>query len=75
MKRTREGNLYVIDSSTKQLQKFDADGNFLASVDVRGEIPDPAERSEPWGLAVAPNGDVIVADTFGWKVRVLRFRT
>ena len=60
----------MIDSSTKQLQKFDPAGNFLAAVDIRGELPDPADGSEPWGLGIAPNGNVVVADTFGWKVRV-----
>ncbi len=68
MESDADGNLYVIDSSTKRLQKFDASGNFIASVDVRGD--NPADGSEPWGLGIAPNGNVIVADTFGWKVRV-----
>jgi predicted membrane-bound mannosyltransferase len=62
-----EGNFYVIDRVTRKLQKFDREGRFLASVDVRGE---PGEASEPWGLAVAANGDVVVADTFGWTIRV-----
>ncbi|OAI40054.1 hypothetical protein AYO38_06550 [bacterium SCGC AG-212-C10] len=65
-----EGNLYVIDSSTKRLQKFDKDGNFLASADVRVVAGDLNEQSQPWGLAIAPNGNVVVADTFGWRVRV-----
>lgn len=62
-----DGNLYVVDRVTKKLQKFDAQGRFLASVDVRMT---PGEASEPWGLAIAPNGDVVVADTFGWTIRV-----
>ncbi len=63
------GNLYVIDSATRRLQKFDAAGNFLAGVDVRGDNPG-GEAAEPWGLAIAPSGEVVVADTFGWKLRV-----
>lgn len=63
-----QSNLYVIDARTKKLQKFDAGGNFLAAVDVRAN---PTEASEPWGLAVQPStGRVVVADTFGWKVRI-----
>ncbi|MCC7363442.1 MAG: TIGR03663 family protein [Dehalococcoidia bacterium] len=63
------GNLYVIDARTRRLQKFDGQGNYLASVDIR-EVPgSAAEESQPWGLAVAPNGTVVVADTFGWRVR------
>ncbi len=62
-----DGNFYVIDRVTRKLQKFDREGGFLGAVDVRGE---PGEASEPWGLAVGPNGEVVVADTFGWTVRV-----
>lgn len=64
------GNLYVIDSASKKLQKFDSAGNFLAVVDIRVNPGDPAEQSEPWGLAIGPNGEVVVADTFGYRVRV-----
>ncbi len=60
-----DGSLYVIDRVTRRLQRFDADGNLLASVDVRAS---PDEASEPWGLAVAADGRVYVADTFGWRV-------
>lgn len=62
-----EGNLYVVDRLTRKLQKFDREGDFVAAVDIRTT---PSEASEPWGLAVAPNGDVVVADTFGWTIRV-----
>lgn len=65
-----EGNLYVIDRASKKLQKFDAQGNFVASVDVRANPADPNESAEPWGLEVGPDGTIIVADTFGWRVRV-----
>jgi hypothetical protein len=64
-----EGNLYVIDYTKRKLQKFDGAGNYLAGVDVR-TTPGSAEDSQPWGLTLAPTGEVIVADTFGWRVRV-----
>ncbi len=70
VERDGAGNLYVIDSATKKLQKFDAQGNFLASVDIRTNPQDPGEQSQPWGLALGPNGQVVVADTFGWRIRV-----
>jgi len=65
-----QGNLYVIDKQTRRLSKFDSSGHFIASVDIRTDPKNPAEQSEPWGVAVAPNGDVVVADTFGWRIKV-----
>lgn len=65
-----QGNLYVIDSATKKLQKFDAQGNFINSVDIRLDPANSSEQSQPWGLAIGPNGEVVVADTFGWRMRV-----
>jgi len=70
IERDAAGNLYVIDSATRRLQKFDASGNFLAAIDIRLDPANAAEQSEPWGLALGPAGEVIVADTFGWRVRV-----
>jgi sugar lactone lactonase YvrE len=65
-----DGNLYVIDSASKKLSKFDADGNFIASVDVRTNEDGNFADSEPWGIAIASDGRIVVADTFGWRVRV-----
>ncbi|GIW12620.1 MAG: hypothetical protein KatS3mg062_0059 [Tepidiforma sp.] len=70
IERDGSGNLYVIDSATKRLQKFDPSGNLLGQVDIRLDPQNSAEQSEPWGLALGPSGEVIVADTFGWRVRV-----
>ena len=64
------GNLYVIDARARKLSKFDSRGNFLAAVDIRETPGDAGEEAQPWGLAIAPNGDVVVADTFGWRLRV-----
>ncbi len=64
------GNLYVIDSSTHRLQKFDAQGNYLAGVDIRIDPKSASEQSQPWGLAVGADGTIAVADTFGWRIRV-----
>lgn len=65
-----DGNLYVIDSATKKLQKFDPQGNFITSIDIRNNAADSGEQSQPWGLGIGPDGEVVVADTFGWRVRV-----
>lgn len=70
IEKDSQGNLYVIDSSTRRLQKFDAKGNYLTGIDIRTNPKDINEASQPWGLAVAPTGEVVVADTFGWRVKV-----
>ncbi|WP_322794936.1 6-bladed beta-propeller, partial [Tepidiforma sp.] len=70
LERDAAGNLYVIDSASRRLQKFDPAGNLLQWVDIRDDPANPAEQSQPWGLALSPNGEVIVADTFGWRIRV-----
>lgn len=70
IERDKDGNLYVIDSATKKLQKFDSQGNFVAGVDIRLKANDLTEQAQPWGLALAPSGEIVVADTFGWRIRV-----
>ena len=60
-----DGSLYVVDRTTGSLQRFDAQGNFLAAIELRG---DDADAARAWGLAVSDAGDVYVADTFGWRV-------
>ncbi|MBI2765581.1 MAG: TIGR03663 family protein [Chloroflexi bacterium] len=69
IERDAQGNLYVIDSTAKRLQKFDAAGNFLAAADIRVIPGDLKEEAQPWGLGIAPDGTVVVADTFGWRIR------
>jgi hypothetical protein len=63
------GNLYVIDGARRRLTKYDSAGNVLASVDVRTEGA-TTEDSEPWGLEVLADGRIVVADTFGWRIRM-----
>lgn len=70
-----DGSLYVADTGNHRIQHFDADGTAqtawgsFAAVD-----PGPAPGgtfNEPWGIAVAPDGTVYVADT--WNHRVQHF--
>jgi DNA-binding beta-propeller fold protein YncE len=64
-----EGNVYVADSQNHRIQKFDADGTFLAAWGSPGQ--DPGQFSEPWGVAVGPEDIVYVADT--WNHRIQAF--
>jgi uncharacterized protein (TIGR03663 family) len=63
-----EGNLYVTEVANNRLQKFDADGNFVASVGGQGD--GEGEFMEPWGLATDAQGNVYVADTFNHRIQV-----
>lgn len=71
----RDGSLYVADTYNHRIQHLRPDGTVLQ---VWGEFADQAQTeapggtfNEPWGIAVAPDGTVYVADT--WNHRVQRF--
>lgn len=61
-----KGNFYIADTGNDRIQKFDADGKFVA---VFG---DPGEREgkmkEPNGVAVDAEGDIYVTDARNHKV-------
>ena len=64
-----ENNIYVTDTGNKRIQKFDAQGNFLAQFGgVGGEA---GKFSEPVGITVASDGTIYVADT--WNRRLQSF--
>ncbi len=70
-----DGSLYVADSRNNRIQHFDAAGNFLDAFGAYGSIDtDTAGNGqfyEPWGLAVAEDGSIFVADT--WNHRIQKF--
>ena len=70
IERDADGNLYVIDPESRRLQKYDSQGNFLKGVSIREDPNSLQEAAEPWGLGIGPNGEIAVADTFGWRVRI-----
>jgi len=70
-----DGSFYVADSRNHRIQHFSADGQVLHTW---GSFADSAQGSapggtfnEPWGIAVAPDGSVFVADT--WNHRIQKF--
>ncbi|MGD8758626.1 MAG: hypothetical protein PVJ07_00075, partial [Anaerolineales bacterium] len=69
------GSLYVADSLNHRIQHLATDGTVLStwgSMTTAGqESPPPGTFNEPWGVAVAPDGTVYVADT--WNHRVQHF--
>lgn len=70
-----DGSLYVADAGNHRIQHLSAAGELLGGwgqfADVgQGDAPG-GTFNEPWGVAVAPDGSVYVADT--WNNRVQHF--
>jgi sugar lactone lactonase YvrE len=70
-----DGSLYVADTSNHRIQHLRPDGTVLQ---VWGEFADVTQEeapggtfNEPWGIALAPDGSLYVADT--WNHRVQHF--
>jgi uncharacterized protein (TIGR03663 family) len=71
----KDGSLYVADTLNHRIQHLRADGTVLQ---VWGEFADVTQSeapggtfNEPWGIALAPDGSVYVADT--WNHRIQHF--
>jgi tripartite motif-containing protein 71 len=59
----------VLDTQNHRVQMFDASRNFVKEFGTSGA--GPGQFNEPWGIAVAPDGTVYVADT--WNHRIEKF--
>ncbi|HEX2173290.1 MAG TPA: flippase activity-associated protein Agl23 [Dehalococcoidia bacterium] len=71
------GNLYVLDTGNQRIQMFNPQGQFVTQVgspSPEGQLGQAAPLGtfkEPWGIAVGPDGNVYVADT--WNHRIQKF--
>ena len=65
----REGNVLVVDTGNKRIEKFSPEGVFLAQVGSLGA--GQGLFNEPVGIAVDGQGNVYVADT--WNSRIQKF--
>ncbi len=70
-----DGSFYVADSKNHRIQHFDSGGAFINEWGSFGDLTSgeaaPGALNEPWGVAVAPDGSVYVADT--WNHRIQHF--
>ncbi|MEE8391829.1 MAG: hypothetical protein V3S14_13675, partial [Anaerolineae bacterium] len=70
------GFVYVADTGNHRIQKFTADGQFVAAwgqnSTVETETGLPQGFNEPWGIAVSPSaGNIYVADTWNHRIQKL----
>ena len=59
------GNIYVADTNNNRIEKYDPQGNYLASA---GGYTSDVSMNQPWSMAVAADGTVFVADTWNHKI-------
>ncbi len=75
----RNGSFYVADALNHRILHLDPDGSLLQEWGSFEQSPDPTQGpaaplgkfSEPWGVAVGPDGSVYVSDT--WNHRIQKF--
>ena len=65
-----EGNVYVLDSGNHRIQKFDSDGNFLASFGRHGQ--GPGEFQYPQSIDLDEEGNMYVSDSGNQKINILK---
>ncbi len=65
-----EGNMYVLDSGNHRIQKFDFEGNFLASFGRHGQ--GPGEFQFPQSIDIDDEGNMYIADSGNQKVNILK---
>ncbi len=59
----REGTVYVLDSTSSRIVRFDKNGKFLSSIGRPGQGPGEFSTS-PVAIALDPKGNIIVAEMF-----------
>ncbi len=65
----REGNVLVVDTGNKRVQKFSPDGAFISQFGTFGA--GDGQLNEPVGIALDAQGSIYLADT--WNQRIQKF--
>ncbi|MBN1284276.1 MAG: TIGR03663 family protein [Anaerolineae bacterium] len=72
----KDGNLYVVDAGNNRVVVFGLDGKeklVIGGTDPNAApdtLPAPGYFREPWGVGVADDGTIFVADTWGHRIQV-----
>ena len=66
----KEGNVYVLDSGNHRIQKFDPDGNFLASFGRKGQ--GPGDFQYPQSIDIDPDRKLYVSDSGNQKIQIIK---
>jgi predicted membrane-bound mannosyltransferase/DNA-binding beta-propeller fold protein YncE len=70
-----EGFLYVADSDNHRIQKFTANGQFVAAwgseSNAEAEWGVTPGFFSPWDVAIGPDGAIYVADTWNYRIQKL----
>lgn len=71
-----DGSIYVADSGNHRIVHLSSEGTLIGQWGSYGQteaeaVAPPGTFSEPWGVTVAPDGSIYVADT--WNHRVQKF--
>lgn len=67
-----DGSVYVADTGNSRIVHYDPNGTFLGMIGQPATQGDtsPGLLFQPWGVEVAPNGNIYVADTWNHRVQV-----
>jgi uncharacterized protein (TIGR03437 family) len=72
------GNLFIADTGTQRVRVVSARGtiataagNGVAGLGAEGAIASASTLSSPMGVAVDPSGNVLVADTYNHRIRMV----
>src|SRR5262249_10032693 len=67
------GNVWIADVENHVVEKYTPDGKLLQTIGAKGQAGrDQSHLNRPCDMAIAPNGDIFVADGYG-NARVIVF--
>ena len=64
-----DGGILVVDEDNHRIQKFTADGEFIALVGSRGNKP--LQFNSPFGIGISPSEKVYICDRANHRVQIL----